>query len=125
MSPQKTLLILRYELRCAGRKDGDFLLDFLDVVFAGFEVDLVAVVSTTSSDGGKGLLEGRRIAYMLNRNNLARLPLNRFVDHAETATLRDVLASCPSYLQSLGALLGEGRELSHQAPNLAGNKRTA
>ena len=124
MSSQKTLLILCYELRCAGRKDGDFLLNFLDVVFAGFEVDLVAV-STTTSDGEEGWLEGRRIAYMFNRNNLARLPLNCFVDHAETATLRDVLAFYPSYLQPHAALLGKGRELSHRASNLAGNKRTA
>lgn len=124
MSPQKTLLILCYELRCAGGENGDFLLDFLDVVFAGFEVDLVAV-STTSSRGGEGWLEGRRVAYMFNRNNLARLPLNRFVDHAETATLRDVLACCPPYLQPHAALLGKGRELPHRAPNLAENKRTA
>lgn len=41
MSPQKAGLVLRHVLAGAGSQHRDLLLDFLDVIFARFEVDLV------------------------------------------------------------------------------------
>ena len=40
MTSQKTGLVLRYERASACGQNGDFLLDFLDVVLTGFEIDL-------------------------------------------------------------------------------------
>ena len=101
MTPQKGFFVLGHELGGAGGENGDFLLDFLDVIFTGFEVDLAAI-STTSSDGEEGWVgqgAGGGGTYMFNGNNLSRLSFDSFVDYAETATLRDVLAFRPSYPQ--------------------------
>lgn len=40
MTSQKTRLVLRHELASTGSEDGDFLLDFLDIIFTRFEIDL-------------------------------------------------------------------------------------
>lgn len=40
MTSQKTRLVLRHKLASTGGEDGDFLLDFLDIIFTGFEIDL-------------------------------------------------------------------------------------
>lgn len=89
MPLKETGLVLCNVGASAGSQNRNFLLDFLNIVLAGLEIDLKRG-STKSNERRE--IETRRSnimkAYVFNGNNLAVSPVNGFVNHSETTTCK-------------------------------------